>query len=384
MLKPQPKGGTQLEKKEVKTKPEENSQEKLGEKKPTETQPKGEKGTEKTLDERRLKKGGPRKVAILLRVLGEEKVADILKSLSEEEIQKVTEELLKLDFVSKKEIKEVLDEFVNMTKQDVIPMAGYDYIQKILTSVFGPAKASAIMERMKIFFNAGGGGASMTVLHDLDALSIANFIKKEHPQTMAVVLAYLEPKKAVEVLSYLPKELYGEVLERMAHLDRLAPGVVDEIGILLDEEYRTVGSTKRVGGVGALAEIVTNAPPGLEKDIVEQIDKTDPELAEQIRQLMFTFDDIVKIHDRYIGIILREIDRELLLKALKGASPQVRQKIMGAMSERARKVLMEELEVMPPVRRIDVEKAQQEILKIIRRLEQQGEIVVPRGEKDVV
>lgn len=373
-----------LDKTKVETKQISEDQKKGQQKEKQQEEQKKSEEQRKPLEEKKPKRGGPRKVAILLRVLGEDKVAEILKGLTEEEIQKVTEELLRLEFVSKKEVKEVLDEFISLTRQDIIPMAGYDYIHKILTSVFGPAKASAIMERMKIFFNTGGSGASLSVLHDLDAVSIANFIKKEHPQTMAVVLAYLEPKKAVEVLSYLPKELYGEVLERMAYLDRLAPGVVDEIGILLDEEYRTVGSAKRVGGVGALAEIVTNAPPGLEKDIVEQIDKTNPELAEQVRQLMFTFDDVVKIHDRYIGIILREVDREVLIKALKGASPQVKQKILGAMSERARKVLMEELEVMPPVRRIDVEKAQQEILKIIRRLEQQGEIVVPRGEKDVV
>lgn len=373
-----------LDKTKVETKQISEDQKKGQQKEKQQEEQKKAEEQKKPPEEKKPKKSGPRKVAILLRVLGEDKVAEILKGLTEEEIQKVTEELLRLEFVSKKEVKEVLDEFISLTRQDIIPMAGYDYIHKILTSVFGPAKASAIMERMKIFFNTGGSGASLSVLHDLDAVSIANFIKKEHPQTMAVVLAYLEPKKAVEVLSYLPKELYGEVLERMAHLDRLAPGVVDEIGILLDEEYRTVGSAKRVGGVGALAEIVTNAPPGLEKDIIEQIDKTNPELAEQVRQLMFTFDDIVKIHDRYIGIILREVDREVLIKALKGASPQVKQKILGAMSERARKVLMEELEVMPPVRRIDVEKAQQEILKIIRRLEQQGEIVVPRGEKDVV
>lgn len=373
-----------LDKTKVETKQISEDQKKGQQKEKQQEEQKKSEEQKKPLEEKKPKRGGPRKVAILLRVLGEDKVAEILKGLTEEEIQKVTEELLRLEFVSKKEVKEVLDEFISLTRQDIIPMAGYDYIHKILTSVFGPAKASAIMERMKIFFNTGGSGASLSVLHDLDAVSIANFIKKEHPQTMAVVLAYLEPKKAVEVLSYLPKELYGEVLERMAYLDRLAPGVVDEIGILLDEEYRTVGSAKRVGGVGALAEIVTNAPPGLEKDIVEQIDKTNPELAEQVRQLMFTFDDVVKIHDRYIGIILREVDREVLIKALKGASPQVKQKILGAMSERARKVLMEELEVMPPVRRIDVEKAQQEILKIIRRLEQQGEIVVPRGEKDVV
>lgn len=371
-------------KEEQRTRGEPRATEKSEEKKAVESQAE-KKEEKKAVEEKRPRRSGPRKVAILLRVLGEEKVAEILRSLTEEEIQKVTEELLRLEYVSKKEIREVLDEFISTTRQDIVPVAGYEYIHRILTSVFGPAKASAIMERMKIFFNTGGSsGASLSVLHDLDALSIANFIKKEHPQTMAVVLAYLEPKKAVEVLSYLPKELYGEVLERMANLDRLAPGVVDEIGILLDEEYRTVGSTKRVGGIGALAEVVANAPPGLERDIIEQIDKANPELAERIRQIMFTFDDIVKIHDRYIGIILREVDREMLLKALKGASPQVKQKILGAMSERARKVIMEELEVMPPVRRIDVEKAQQEILKIIRRLEQQGEIVVPRGEKDVV
>ncbi len=338
---------------------------------------------EKQKEERVLT--GPKKVAILLRALGEEYASEILRMLSEEEVQKITEEMLKLSIIPKKIVKEVLDEFVSLSRQDVLTGSGYEFIYKILTNVFGPAKANAIMERLKIFVKAtGGSDVSMGILHDLDAQSIANFIKKEHPQTMAVVLAYLEPKKALEVLQFLPKDIYAEVLERIARLDRLAPGVVDEIGIVLDEEYRTIGGTRRVGGVSALAEIVMNAPPGLEKELLERIERQNPELAEEIKQRMFTFDDIVKIHDRYISVILREIDREVLLKALKGASESVKRKILGAMSERARKVLQEELETMPPVRRIDVEKAQQEILKVIRRLEQQGEIVVPRGKEDVV
>ncbi len=328
---------------------------------------------------------GPKKVAILLRALGEEYASEILRMLSEEEVQKITEEMLKLSIIPKKIVKEVLDEFISLSRQDVLTGSGYEFIYKILTNVFGPAKANAIMERLKIFVKAtGGSDVSMGILHDLDAQSIANFIKKEHPQTMAVVLAYLEPKKALEVLQFLPKDIYADVLERIARLDRLAPGVVDEIGIVLDEEYRTIGGTRRVGGVNALAEIIMNAPPGLEKELLERIERQNPELAEEIKQRMFTFDDIVKIHDRYISVILREIDREVLLKALKGASESVKRKILGAMSERARKVLQEELETMPPVRRIDVEKAQQEILKVIRRLEQQGEIVVPRGKEDVV
>jgi len=328
---------------------------------------------------------GPKKVAILLRALGEEYASEILKMLTEEEVQKITEEMLKLSIIPKKVVKEVLDEFVSLSRQDVLTGSGYEFIYKILTNVFGPAKANAIMERLKIFVKASGGSeVSMGILHDLDAQSIANFIKKEHPQTMAVVLAYLDPKKALDVLQFLPKDIYAEVLERIAKLDRLSPGVVDEIGIVLDEEYRTIGGARRVGGVNALAEIVMNAPPGLEKEFLERIEKQNPELAEEIKQRMFTFDDIVKIHDRYISVILREIDREVLLKALKGASEPVKRKILGAMSERARKVLQDELETMPPVRKIDVEKAQQEILKVIRRLEQQGEIVVPRGKEDVV
>ncbi len=338
---------------------------------------------EKQKEERVLT--GPKKVAILLRALGEEYASEILRMLSEEEVQKITEEMLKLSIIPKKIVKEVLDEFISLSRQDVLTGSGYEFIYKILTNVFGPAKANAIMERLKIFVKAtGGSDVSMGILHDLDAQSIANFIKKEHPQTMAVVLAYLEPKKALEVLQFLPKDIYADVLERIARLDRLAPGVVDEIGIVLDEEYRTIGGTRRVGGVNALAEIIMNAPPGLEKELLERIERQNPELAEEIKQRMFTFDDIVKIHDRYISVILREIDREVLLKALKGASESVKRKILGAMSERARKVLQEELETMPPVRRIDVEKAQQEILKVIRRLEQQGEIVVPRGKEDVV
>jgi flagellar motor switch protein FliG len=328
---------------------------------------------------------GPKKVAILLRALGEEYASEILKMLSEEEVQKITEEMLKLSIIPKKIVKEVLDEFISLSRQDVLTGSGYEFIYKILTNVFGPAKANAIMERLKIFVKAtSGSDVSMGILHDLDAQSIANFIKKEHPQTMAVVLAYLDPKKALEVLQFLPKDIYADVLERISRLDRLSPGVVDEIGIVLDEEYRTIGGARRVGGVNALAEIIMNAPPGLEKELLERIEKRNPELAEEIKQRMFTFDDIVKIHDRYISVILREIDREVLLKALKGASEPVKRKILGAMSERARKVLQDELETMPPVRRIDVEKAQQEILKVIRRLEQQGEIVVPRGKEDVV
>ncbi|MDT7906541.1 MAG: flagellar motor switch protein FliG [Candidatus Calescibacterium sp.] len=344
----------------------------------SERREKGKSGNSKELS-------GPKKVAILLRTLGEEAASEILKMLSEEDVQRVTEEMLKMSIIPKKVAKEVLDEFINLSRQDVLTGSGYEFIYKILTTVFGPAKANAIMERLKIFVKASGGSdISMGLLHDLDAQSIVNFIRKEHPQTMAVILAYLDPKKALEVLQLLPKDIYADVLERIANLDKLAPGVVDEIGIVLDEEYRTIGGTKRVGGINALVEIIMNAPPGLEKELLERIEKQNPELAEEIRQRMFTFDDIVRIHDRYISIILREIDREVLLKALKGASEPVKRKILGAMSERARKVLQDELETMPPVRRIDVERAQQEILKVIRRLEQQGEIVVPHGKEDVI
>lgn len=344
----------------------------------SERREKGEGGDSKELS-------GPKKVAILLRTLGEEAASEILKMLSEEDVQRITEEMLKMSIIPKKVAKEVLEEFINFSRQDVLTGSGYEFIYKILTTVFGPAKANAIMERLKIFVKASGGSdISMGLLRDLDAQSIANFIKKEHPQTMAVVLAYLDPRKALEVLQFLPRDIYADVMERIANLDRLAPGVVDEIGIVLDEEYRTIGGTKRVGGINALAEIIMNAPPGLEKELLERIEKQNPELAEEISRRMFTFDDIVRIHDRYISVILREIDREVLLKALKGASEPVKRKILGAMSERARKVLQDELETMPPVRRIDVERAQQEILKVIRRLEKQGEIVVPHGKEDVI
>ncbi len=321
---------------------------------------------------------GRRKAAILLVILGPEKAAQVLKHLDEADVEMLTIEIANLGQVSDEEKRAVLQEFNNILKaRQMLATGGIEYAKKVLEKAFGPEKAMKIIERLVSNLQV----KPFEFVRKADPLQLVNFLQNEHPQVIALVLSYLEPSMAAQVLGALPEDLQVEVIKRIALLERTSPEIVREIEKSLERKLSGVVSQQfsKVGGVDTAAEIMNNIDRQTEKTIMERLSQETPELAEEIRRRMFVFEDILKLDDRSIQLVLREVDTRDLALALKGASEEVKEKIFKNMSKRAAQLLKDELEFMGPVRVKDVEEAQQKIINVIRRLEEAGEIVIARG-----
>ncbi len=321
---------------------------------------------------------GRRKAAILLVILGPEKAAEVLKHLDESDVEMLTIEIANLGQVSNEEKRAVLQEFSNLLKaREMLASGGIEYAKKVLEKAFGPEKAMKIIERLVSNLQV----KPFEFVKKADPLQLVNFLQSEHPQVIALVLSYLDPAMAAQVLGALPEDLQIEVVKRIALLERTSPEIVREIERSLERRLSGIVSQQfsKVGGVDTAAEIMNNIDRQTEKKIMEQLTQDAPELAEEIRRRMFVFEDILKLDDRSIQLVLREVDTRDLALALKGASDEVKEKIFKNMSKRAAQLLKDELEFMGPVRVKDVEEAQQKIINIIRRLEESGEIVIARG-----
>ncbi len=321
---------------------------------------------------------GRRKAAILLVILGPEKAAQVLKHLDESDVEMLTIEIANLGQVSDEEKRAVLQEFNNILKaRQMLATGGIEYAKKVLEKAFGPEKAMKIIERLVSNLQV----KPFEFVRKADPLQLVNFLQNEHPQVIALVLSYLEPSMAAQVLGALPEDLQVEVIKRIALLERTSPEIVREIEKSLERKLSGVVSQQfsKVGGVDTAAEIMNNIDRQTEKTIMERLSQETPELAEEIRRRMFVFEDILKLDDRSIQLVLREVDTRDLALALKGASEEVKEKIFKNMSKRAAQLLKDELEFMGPVRVKDVEEAQQKIINVIRRLEEAGEIVIARG-----
>uniref|UniRef100_A0A7V4KCQ0 Flagellar motor switch protein FliG n=1 Tax=Fervidobacterium pennivorans TaxID=93466 RepID=A0A7V4KCQ0_FERPE len=321
---------------------------------------------------------GRRKAAILLVTMGPEKAARVLKNLEESEVEMLTIEIANLGKVTNEERKAVLEEFQNLTKaREMIITGGIEYAKEMLIKAFGPEKAMQIIERLVSNLSV----KPFEFMRNADVVQIVNFLQSEHPQTIALVLSFLEPRVAAQVLGALPENLQIEVIKRISLLERASPDVVKEVEKLLEKKFAgvTTQTLSAVGGLDTAAEIMNNLDRSTEKNIMERLTYESPELAEEIRRRMFVFEDILKLDDRSIQLVLREVNTQDLAVALKGASEELKQKIFNNMSKRAQQLLKDEIEFMGPVRVKDVEEAQQKIINIIRRLEEAGEIVIARG-----
>lgn len=321
---------------------------------------------------------GRRKAAILLVILGPEKAAQVLKHLDDETVEQLTIEIANVGSVSDEERKKVLQEFQNIMKaKEMITKGGLEYAKKVLEKAFGPEKAAKIIERLISSLQV----KPFDFIKTADPVQIVNFLQNEHPQTIALVLSYLDPDLAAQVLGSLSEDLQAEVLKRIALLERASPDIVREIERNLEKKLSGfVGqSFSKVGGIDTAAEIMNNVDRATERSIMEKLAADNPELAEEIRRRMFVFEDILKLDDRSVQLVLREVDTKDLAVALKGASDELKEKIFRNMSKRAAQLLKDEMEYMGPVRVKDVEEAQQKIISVIRRLEEAGEIVIARG-----
>jgi len=321
---------------------------------------------------------GRRKAAILLVILGPDKAAQVLKHLDDETVEQLTIEIANVGSVSDEERRTVLQEFQNiMRAKEMIAKGGLEYAKEVLERAFGPEKAAKIIERLVSSLQV----RPFDFIKTADPVQIVNFLQNEHPQTVALVLSYLEPDLAAQVLGSLPEDLQVEVLKRIALLERTSPDIVREIERNLEKKLSGfVGqSFSKIGGIDTAAEIMNNVDRTTERSIMEKLAADNPELAEEIRRKMFVFEDILKLDDRSVQLVLREVDTKDLAVALKGASDELKEKIFRNMSKRAAQLLKDEMEYMGPVRVKDVEEAQQKIISVIRRLEEAGEIVIARG-----
>lgn len=326
---------------------------------------------------------GKQKAANFLILLGPEKSATLFKYLNEDEIEQLTLEIANVRQVSTEKMDGIFREFYEMClANQYIGQGGIAYAKEVLERAYGEEKTVEIISRISASLQV----RPFDFMRKTEPSQLLNFIQSEHPQTIALILAYLEPEKASTLLSALPPDRQAEVAKRIAIMDTTSPDVIKEVERVLERKLSSIAPQELAvaGGVKSVVEIINRVDRGTEKTIMETLEVQDPELAEEIKKLMFVFEDIVMIDDRSVQRVLREVESQDLALALKGASSEVSQKIFSNMSSRAAEMLKEDIEFMGPVRLRDVEEAQQRVVNIIRRLEETGEIVVARGGGDEV
>jgi flagellar motor switch protein FliG len=324
---------------------------------------------------------GRQKAAIFLVTIGSELSAEIFKFLREDEIETLTFEIARLETIDSEQKDMILQEFQElMMANQFISTGGIDYARELLEKSLGSQKAIDIINRLTSSLQV----RPFDFIRRTDPAHLLNFIQQEHPQTIALILAYLEPNKASVILQNLPHEVQSDVARRIATMDRTSPEVLREVERVLEKKLSTLSSEDytTAGGVESIVEILNLVDRASEKQIIEALEDEDPELAEEIKKRMFVFEDIVMLDDRAIQKVMREVDSQELAKALKSVDTEVQDKIFKNMSKRAATMLKEDMEYMGPVRLKDVEEAQQKIVSIIRHLEDTGEIVVARSGED--
>ncbi|MFZ5764698.1 MAG: flagellar motor switch protein FliG [Thermodesulfobacteriota bacterium] len=320
---------------------------------------------------------GAEKAAIFLLTLGEDFTTEVFKRLDEDEIKMVGRQMSKMDKVDKEDIAALLREFKADAGGDEIYLSGDEMLETALKRALQSDKANEILDdirsdwRLTLFQKA----------RKLEPKILVNFLRNEHPQTVALVLAVLEPGQAAAILAELKEETQIEVVMRMAELDKVSPEILVDVDRVLQEELLSVEGLEgqRLGGVEAVAEILNNADRALETQVLEGVEEQRESLAEDIRRLMFVFEDLLGVDDRGIMAILKEVSTDDLKLALKTASDDLKAKIFKNMSTRAVEMLKEDMEIMGPTRLRDVEAAQQSVIKIAKRLEQEGKIQLMTG-----
>ena len=326
---------------------------------------------------------GVRKTAVLMIQMGREKAAQVMGHLSDSEVEAISAEIARLNAVSSAESDSVLAEFHElMVARNHVTQGGLDFAQQMLVQSLGPERAAEVIERL----NAAAVQMPFQFLHRADPAQLRSFIAEEHPQVIALVLAHMTADKASLLLSGLSSELQAQVAHRIAVKDRTSPEMVRSVEAILERKLSSMlqpSELSQVGGVDPLVNIINRSDRSTERQIVEGLEALDAALAEEIKSRMFMFEDIVTLDDRSVQQVLREVDGADLALALKGVPEgAVRNKITGNLSERAAENLLEEVELLGPVRLTQVEEARQNIIRTIRRLEEQGQIMVRRGSDD--
>lgn len=327
---------------------------------------------------------GIQKSAIILITLGADLSSGVLRNnFSDEEIEKITGEISLLENVPQDVQDKVIEEFMQLLQaRDFLMRGGFDYARDVLEKTVGQQKAMEILDKVSINIQ----NVPFSSLRKTEAKHLLNFIKDEHPQTMALILTYLHPEQASIILASLPPEQQADVSRRIAIIDRISPDVIKEIEKVLEKKVSMIipHHEQQAGGTKSLVNILNRVDRATEKTILEELETNDPELAGEVRKLMFVFEDIISLHDVAIQRVLREVDQKDLAKAMRGSNEEVAERIYKNMSKRASEMLREEIQFMGPVRLKDVEESQQKIVQVIRRLDESGEIIVARGGEDAL
>ena len=320
---------------------------------------------------------GPKKAAILLLALGEDAAADVMKNLEEAEIQQVGYYMTRFTDVSPEELDIVLEEFYRnsvMADDGVNISSSPDFVRNALTKALGADRAKELSDNLR----AGEEEAGLEALRYAEPIMISNYIRTEHPQTIALILSYLKnAEQSSAVLRDLPESIQADILYRMAVIESIPPGVISEMNEVLTEEMKTAGSmATSVGGVEPVAEILNSVDKATETRILASIEETNPDLAEQIRELMFTFEDMALIDAKQMQLVMKDVDQADMVLALKTASDAVKELIFSSMSSRAAEMVREDLENLGPAKLSDVEASQQKIIKVVKKLEEAGTIII--------
>ncbi|EPR44305.1 flagellar motor switch protein FliG [Desulfovibrio sp. X2] len=325
---------------------------------------------------------GPQKSAILLLALGEKFTAEAFKRMERAEIATVSKAMLQMESVPKEQVEEVLREYnETLAYGHELLMGGPEQVKRLLTKALDGDTAKYIMDQLDL----EAGPAPFRELENVSPRILAQILRNEHPQTLALILGHLHPDQAAELLQSLPAGVRAEVLMRLAKLEAVAEEMLMEVDKVLQSQLIAMGGKegKKVGGVNSVAEILNAVDRQTEEEVLSEIEEESAQMAEEIRNLMFVFEDVKALDDRSIRELLKEVSNDELTLALKGASDDLKEKFFKNLSERAATMIKEDLEIMGPVRLADVEGAQQNVVKAVRRLEAEGRIVVGRGSGDV-
>lgn len=333
------------------------------------------------------KLSGPEKAAIFLMSMGEEKAAEIMAQMEEREIQSIGNYISAVGDVENADVDHVTREFFTNITSGIgggLGVSGLDFLKTTLMRALPADKAQEILNNVTTPGEDLGGG--LDTIRMLEPKVVAQFLSNEHPQTAAIVLAHLDPPIASATLKELPEDMKTEVVYRLATLERVSPQVIRDLDEALQAEFRTSGaiSGSKMGGLDTCVQIISELDRTSETALLSNLDEVDPDLSNEIRNLRFTYEDMLKLDDNGVQLVLKEVNSEDLLISLKTASEEVKEKVYSNMSDRAASMLKEDLDALGPTKISDVEKSQQKVVQVIKRLEEEGKLVIGGGGEELV
>lgn len=325
---------------------------------------------------------GVEKSALLLNILGNQVTSEIFKKMKDNDVKRLVNAMSQVSKVPIAIVNNVLKDFYTEIAEEDSLIFGHAQGRDFVLSTLGEDRAKTVLGQLAVL----EGSRTLEALELVDPRTLANFLLNEHPQTVSLILAHLDSIKKCEVLKRLPENIQTEIVLRIANLDFISPNLIAQVDEVLKQELATLGSidTQQLGGVKPIAEMLNIMDTMSEQKIMNTIEGKNPNLAQEIRKLMFVFEDINLIDDRGIQLLLKEISNDKLVVALKIVSDDIKEKIFKNLSKRAADLLREDLQVLGPIRLSDVEAAQQEIVNIAKKLEEQGKIIVNRGDSDTL